>query len=69
MLEPGNPDHPSVLFNLGLCEESQGRLREEHDYYQRVIAGDDDDDYAKLGASRVEGRWRANAQIEAQHRR
>ena len=68
-LEPRNPDHPSVLFNLGLCEESRGRLREAHDYYQRVIAGDDDDDYARLGAARIEDRWRANAQLESQLRR
>jgi hypothetical protein len=67
-LEPRNPDHPSVLFNLGLCEESRGRLREARDYYQRVIAGDEDDDYAKLGADRIEGRWRANAQLESQRR-
>jgi hypothetical protein len=68
-LEPGNPDHPSVLFNLGLCEESRGRLREAHDYYQHVIAGDDDDDYARQGAARIEGRWRANAQLESRDRR
>jgi hypothetical protein len=63
-----NPDHPSVLFNLGLCEESQGQLREAHDYYQRVIAGGEDEDYARQGAARVEGRWRANAQIESHDR-
>jgi hypothetical protein len=67
-LESRNPAHPSVLFNLGLCEESRGRLREANDYYQRVIAGDEDDDYARLGAARIEGRWRANAQLESQRR-
>ena len=67
--EPGNPDHPSVLFNLGLCEESAGRLREAHDYYQRVLVGGDGDDYARLGVSRIEGRWRANAQLESRQRR
>jgi hypothetical protein len=67
-LEPGNPEHPSVLFNLGLCEESRGRLREAHDYYQHVIVGDDDDDYARLGAARIESRWRANAQLDSQRR-
>lgn len=66
-LEPGNPDHPSVLFNLGLCEESEGRLREAHDYYQRVIGGADDG-YARQGAGRIEGRWRANAQLESHDR-
>jgi hypothetical protein len=67
-LEPRNPDHPSVLFNLGLCEESAGRLREAHDYYQRVIAAGHDADYARQGAARIEGRWRANAQLESRHR-
>ena len=65
-LEPGNPGHASVLFNLGLCEESRGRLREARDYYQRVIAGGDDDAYARQGAARIEARWRANAQLESQ---
>jgi hypothetical protein len=68
-LEAGNIDHPSVLFNLGLCEESAGRLREAHDYYQRVLARGDGDDYARLGVSRIEGRWRANAQLESHQRR
>lgn len=68
-LEPRNPDHPSVLFNLGLCEESRGRLREAHDYYQRVVAGGRDKDYALQGAGRIEGRWRANAQLESHARR
>lgn len=68
-LEAGNPDHPSVLFNLGLCEESAGRLREAHDYYQRVLVGGDGDDYARLGVGRIEGRWRANAQLESHQRR
>lgn len=67
-LEPGNPDHPSVLFNLGLCEESAGRLREANDYYQRVIRGGKDDGYARQGAGRIEGRWRANAQLESHDR-
>lgn len=67
-LEPGNPDHPSVLFNLGLCEESHGRLREARDYYQRVIVGGDEDSYARLGTVRIESRWRANAQLESRRR-
>lgn len=64
-LEPRNAGHPSVLFNLGLCEESRGRLREAHDFYQRVLAGGEDTNYARLGVERIEQRWRANAQLES----
>jgi len=64
-LEPRNAGHPSVLFNLGLCEESRGRLREAHDFYQRVIAGGREANYARLGVERIEQRWRANAQLES----
>ena len=68
-LELRSPDHPSIMFNLGLCEEHRGRLREAHDRYRRVIAGGEDTNYARLGAARIEDRWRANAQIESQRGR
>ena len=64
-LEAGNPENTAILFNLGLCAESRDELREAHGYYQRVIARDDDDDYARQGVARIEARWHANAQIEA----
>ena len=63
-LEAGNPDNTAILFNLGLCAESRGALYEAHDYYRRVLAGDEDVDYARQGAARIEARWRANAQLE-----
>jgi len=58
-----------VLFNLGLCAESRGELHEASDRYRRVIAGGEDTGYARQGAGRIEGRWRANAQLESQLRR
>lgn len=67
-LEAANPDHASVLFNLGLCAESGGRLDEAHDYYRRALLGEGDANYARLGAERIEGRRRAEAQLASQHR-
>lgn len=65
-LEATNPDNAAILFNLGLCAESQGELYEASDYYRRVIAGGDDAAYARQGMARIEQRWRANAQLESQ---
>lgn len=67
-LEGRNPDNAAVLFNLGLCEESRGELYAAHDYYRRVIAAGEDTGYARQGETRIEGRWRANAQLESRHR-
>ncbi|HEY6817115.1 MAG TPA: hypothetical protein VI168_16375 [Croceibacterium sp.] len=67
-LEAANPDNAAVLFNRGLCAESSGELYEASDYYRRVIAGGEDTGYARQGAARIEGRWRANAQLESRHR-
>src|SRR5688572_7779243 len=67
-LEAGNPDNAAVLFNLGLCAESRGELYEASDYYRRVVAGGEEAGYARQGVDRIEGRWRANAQLESQHR-
>lgn len=67
-IEARNPENAAVLFNLGLCAESRGELYEAYDYYRGVLAGNDDVGYARQGMARIEGRWRANAQLEAQHR-
>ena len=67
-IEAGNPANAAVLFNLGLCAESRGELYEAYDYYRGLLAGDDDVGYARQGIARIEARWRANAQLEAQHR-
>ncbi len=63
-----NPDNPAVQFNLGLCEESRGSLREAYDHYRRAAAGPGDTEYARQGGQRIEDRWRANAQLESRHR-
>jgi len=67
-LEAGYPGNAAVLFNLGLCAESRGELYEASDYYRRVVAGGEEAGYARQGVDRIEGRWRANAQLESQHR-
>ncbi|HYD25698.1 MAG TPA: hypothetical protein VEB68_12975 [Croceibacterium sp.] len=67
-IAPRNPAHASVLFNLGLCAESAGRRDEAYDYYRRILAADDDVDYARQGARRIERYRRAEAQL-ASHRR
>lgn len=62
-LEPANPDHASVLFNLGLCAESRGELDEARAYYRRVIATGRDTDYSREGLQRLDDRRRAEAQL------
>jgi len=68
-LEARNPDHVSVLVNLGLCAESGGRLDEAYGYYRRALSSDDDASYASQGLRRIEGRRRADAQLASQRGR
>jgi hypothetical protein len=68
VLETRNPDYPAILFNLGLCAESRGDLKAAYDYYRHALAADHDTGYAQQGVGRIEGRWRANAQLESRHR-
>jgi hypothetical protein len=64
-LEPHNPDHASLLFDLGLCAESAGRLDEAEAYYNRALAADRGASYAKDGLNRLSDRARADAQLKA----
>jgi hypothetical protein len=64
-LEPGNPDHASLLFNLGLCAESAARLDEAEAYYNRALATDRNASYARDGLNRLADRARADAQLKA----
>ncbi len=65
-LEPNNPDHVSVLFNLGLCAESGGDLGLAYEYYGRALTIDDDADYPRDGVRRIDRRRRAEAQLASQ---
>jgi hypothetical protein len=67
-IEASNPGNAATRFNLGLCAESRGELYEAYDRYRSVAAGGEDAGYAKQGIGRIEGRWRANAQLESRRR-
>jgi tetratricopeptide (TPR) repeat protein len=66
-LEARHPQNVPVLFNIGLCLESYGRLDEAYGYYERALAVNDDADYPTDGVRRIERRRRAEAQL-ASHR-
>lgn len=62
-LEPLNPDHISILFNLGLCAESGGELEKARSYYDRALRADGDSAYAAQGLERIEAQRRAEKQL------
>jgi len=62
-LEVTNPDHISVLFNIGLCHESAGDLEKARDYYSRALVIDPDRDYPKDRMRRVLSRIRAEEHL------
>jgi hypothetical protein len=62
-LEATNPDHTSVLFNIGLCHEGAGDLDAAEDYYRRTLALKAGTDYAESGLSRIASRRRAEMQL------
>ncbi|MBD2842152.1 hypothetical protein [Erythrobacter rubeus] len=64
-LEASNPEHVSVLFNIGLCHESEGELDRATTYYERALATEPDKNYPKAGLKRVESRERGEAQLAA----
>ena len=68
-LEARHPQHLSVLFNIGLCLESSGRLDDAYAYYGRALAVDDDAGYPSDGARRIERRKRAEAQLASRRGR
>ena len=62
-LEASNPEHVSVLFNIGLCKESTGRLDDALDYYARALLVDPGRDYPAEGLRRVRSRIRAEEHL------
>lgn len=62
-LEATNPQHASVLFNIGLCNESAGELEAAIDYYARALEVDPGRDYPTDGLRRVRSRIRAEEHL------
>lgn len=68
-LEASNPEHLSVLFNIGLCWESSKDYPRAAEYYRRALAVDGDHDYPRRGMSRVRSFQRGAAYVEAREAR
>ncbi|MEP3050115.1 MAG: tetratricopeptide repeat protein [Erythrobacter sp.] len=67
-LEQRNPEHVSVLFNIGLCHEGEGNLAEARQYYERALALEPDKTYPNQGINRIYNRERGEAQMAARNR-
>lgn len=61
-LEANNLQDVSVLFNIGLCHESEGDLGVAKEYYSRALAISSKD-YAVAGMDRIASRYRAQEQM------
>lgn len=60
-LEETNPDHVSVLFNIGLCLEWNADLNGAEFYYRRALELDPGRDYPSDGLRRLTSRRKAEA--------
>ncbi|MES2441259.1 MAG: hypothetical protein V4574_00385 [Pseudomonadota bacterium] len=64
-----SPNHPSVVFNLGLCAEAAGDLRGALAFYQQAIGLLGQRSEAGTGAGRVQSRMVADADAAERARR
>lgn len=62
-LEATNPDHVSILFNIGLCNESAGELEAALEYYRRALTIDPGRDYPQDAMRRVRSRISAEEHL------
>jgi len=62
-LEVTNQEHVSILFNVGLCRESQGHLQQARDYYNRTLDIDSRKGEVQAGLDRVTSRLIARHQV------
>lgn len=62
-LEDTNPQHVSVLFNIGLCAEGQGDLDAAENFYQRALDVEPGKDNPTSGISRISSKRRAAEQL------
>ena len=63
-LEAANPTQTSVLFNVGLCRESEGALDAAEVHYRRVLEIEPGKDHAVSGLARLVAHRRGLAQLE-----
>lgn len=62
-LEDRNPQHVSVLFNVGLCHENEGDLLTARGYYERALQVEPGKSYPQVGLSRISDRMLATEQF------
>ncbi|MEM8725781.1 MAG: hypothetical protein AAGE86_09705 [Pseudomonadota bacterium] len=64
-LEAGNPSQVSLIFNIGLCAESEGDLDTASEYYLLALQIDPGRDYPTYAMDRIDSRRRGEAQLAA----
>ncbi len=64
-LEADNPSQVSVIFNIGLCAESEGDLDLATEYYVLALQIDPGRDYPTYAMDRIDCRRRGEAQLAA----
>lgn len=62
-LESDNSKHVSILFNIGLCHESQDDLGDAREYYLRALSYEPGKNIALASLARIESRLAAERQI------
>lgn len=63
MLFAANPQHPSLMFNAGLCAEQGGAFDLAEARYRQALGNDRSDDEAQQGLHRIGERRRAQRQL------
>lgn len=66
-IDQASPGNLSVVFNLGLCAESQGQIGEAERFYQEALRISPGAAYPDAGLKRVEERMRADHQLAAHY--
>lgn len=63
-----NPNHLSVVYNMGLCAEAFGELGVAERFYADARSIKARHSYHRKGTNRIAARYRANAQLAARER-
>ena len=66
-LEEPIGEHVSLLYNLGLCSESDGDFDTASSFYDRALAADPKKSLAQDGLDRIAARARADQQLAAHY--